>query len=693
MSDIASSTEARAARSTNRARELLAWGTAITSIALAMAWGITVLVTGELTDEPHNVVLAIAATAGFAVVGAMIAARTGNAVGWCLLGVTAAFGVFVAFGAYATYSYGIAEEPLPAGDVAAWIASVGFSLSLMFIGAIPILFPDGRPRWRWLWIAYRVAMVVTLAGFSILPGRLTTFTEAGPPNPFAVPAWEDVVGTILAVSGPALLAGSFLGVVSVIVRYRRARGDERQQIRWFVYVGLIATVLVAITITIEVAFGQRRTSFEAFLVDLSSFVFFAFLLLGIPAAIGVSILKYHLYDLDLVFRKTLVAGAMAVLFTAVYAVVVGIGSQLFDSTALSFVAAAGLALAFQPVLTRTRRLVDRFVYGSRATPYEVLSRFTAHVGEEYAGDDLLDRMVAVLGNGTGARSASVWLHVGGEMRRAASWPPDDSHPDVAPDDAVLVLDRGEILGALSVEMPASDPLDPTRERLVHDLASQAGLVLRNVRLIEELRASRQRLVAAQDQERRKIERNIHDGAQQQLVAISVKLRLLQQLAERDPTAAAALAEQLRDDATQALDDLRDLARGIYPPVLADSGLAAALDAQARRSVLRVDVSADGIGRYPQEIESAIYFCCLEALQNVAKYAEATRVDLRLSQRDGRIVFEIEDDGRGFDAATAERGSGLQGMADRLDAIGGTLDVRSSPGAGTTVIGSAKVTRG
>jgi signal transduction histidine kinase len=404
----------------------------------------------------------------------------------------------------------------------------------------------------------------------------------------------------------------------------------------------------------------------------------------------VAILKYRLYDLDVVVRKTLVATAMAVVFTGAYAIVVGIGSQLFDSAALSFVAAAGLALAFQPVLARTRQLVDRIVYGSRATPYEVLSRFTAHVGEGYASDDVLQRMAGILGTGTGARTASVWLRIGGEMRRAASWPDGADPPVTVPGDAVHVEHRGETLGALSVEMPSSDPLDGTRERLIRDLASQAGLVLRNVRLIEELRASRQRLVAAQDEERRKIERNIHDGAQQQLVALTVKLRLLQQVAARDATAAAAMAEQLREDASHALEDLRDLARGIYPPILADRGLVAALQAQAARSVLEVDVVADGIGRYPQEVESAIYFCCLEALQNVAKYAAASRVTLDLSEREARVRFEVRDDGRGFDASTAERGSGLQGMADRLDAIGGTLEVRSQPGAGTTVAGSVPI---
>jgi signal transduction histidine kinase len=220
---------------------------------------------------------------------------------------------------------------------------------------------------------------------------------------------------------------------------------------------------------------------------------------------------------------------------------------------------------------------------------------------------------------------------------------------------------------------------------VDDLAAQAGAVVRNVRLIEELRASRQRLVAAQDEERRRIERNIHDGAQQQLVALSVKLRLLEQVAAKDPTKANELASQLQTDATEALDDLRDLARGIYPPLLADRGLAAAIEAQARKSPLPVTVASDGTGRYSQDIEAAVYFCCLEALQNVAKYAEATHAEVRLSAVDGSLSFEVIDDGRGFDPDVA-RGSGLQGMSDRLDALGGTLAIISRPGAGTSVVG-------
>jgi signal transduction histidine kinase len=223
--------------------------------------------------------------------------------------------------------------------------------------------------------------------------------------------------------------------------------------------------------------------------------------------------------------------------------------------------------------------------------------------------------------------------------------------------------------------------------LVSDLASQAGLVLRNVRLIEELKASRQRLVAAQDEERRRLERNLHDGAQQQLVALSVKVRLAQQLTSRDPDGATAMLEDVQTDANDALENLRQLARGIYPPLLADKGLVTALEAQVRRAAIPVQVRDDGVGRYGQDVEAAVYFSCLEALQNVAKYAEATQAEIVLTNGDGVLRFEVSDDGVGFDPDRTGYGTGLQGIADRLAALEGSVEIRSAPGRGTTVTGS------
>ena len=292
----------------------------------------------------------------------------------------------------------------------------------------------------------------------------------------------------------------------------------------------------------------------------------------------------------------------------------------------------------------------------------------------------------------------------------ASWPDEPELPEAVPleggdamprlPDADLVepvQHRGELLGALSLVKPRGDDVRPAERQLLRDLASQAGLVLRNVRLTEDLRVrlvelqeSRQRLVTAQDEERRRLERNIHDGAQQQLVALSVKARLLKTLTRKDRGKAEELADQLQADTQDALQDLRDLARGIYPPLLADQGLAAALEAQARKAAVRVEIQPDGIGRYPQEAEATAYFCVLEALQNAAKYADPTSVEVRLHEEDGALRFVVTDDGAGFDVATTPRGAGLQNMADRVEALGGELSIVSAPGSGTTVTGRIPV---
>jgi signal transduction histidine kinase len=258
---------------------------------------------------------------------------------------------------------------------------------------------------------------------------------------------------------------------------------------------------------------------------------------------------------------------------------------------------------------------------------------------------------------------------------------------------VEVRHQGGLLGALSVNKRRGESLTPIEEKLVDDLAHQAGLVLKNVGLsadlqarLDELRASRQRLVSAQDVERRRLERNLHDGAQQHLVALKVKLGLAEMLLTRDPAKAAEALEQLKGDADDALETLRDLARGIYPPLLADKGLVVALESQARKATLLVRVEAEGVERYAQDVEATVYFCVLEALQNVQKYARASEV-VRLRDGEGTLAFEVEDDGAGFDAATVRKGAGLTNMNDRVDALGGRVEIRSRPGTGTCVAGA------
>jgi signal transduction histidine kinase len=210
------------------------------------------------------------------------------------------------------------------------------------------------------------------------------------------------------------------------------------------------------------------------------------------------------------------------------------------------------------------------------------------------------------------------------------------------------------------------------------------------RQAEELRASRSRIVATADAERRKIERNLHDGAQQHLVALAVNLRLAKDLLGDDPATASEMLDALAADVKETIQELRDLAHGIYPPLLRDSGVVEALRAAASRSPLAVDVDADGMGRFPSEIEAAIYFCCLEALQNAAKHAPDARVAVKVWEESGGLLFSVTDDGPGFDVEVAQQGHGFTNMSDRLGAIGGTIRWESSPGHGSTVRGSVPI---
>jgi signal transduction histidine kinase len=261
---------------------------------------------------------------------------------------------------------------------------------------------------------------------------------------------------------------------------------------------------------------------------------------------------------------------------------------------------------------------------------------------------------------------------------------------------------GELLGLIVAQRPVTaDAFSAEDDRVLTELARQIGLAVHNARLdtelqttldelrkqADELRESRARIVAGGDAERRRLERDLHDGAQQHLVAMAVSLRLTRDILADDPEAAAEMLDQLGSDVRDTIQELRELAHGIYPPLLADRGLGEALTAAGYRSPLPVAVAAERLGRYGPEIEAAIYFCCLEALQNAAKHAAGAHVQVRVWEEAGGLLFSVSDDGPGFDADVARRGHGFVNMADRLGSIGGTVRWESRPGHGSRVAGS------
>jgi signal transduction histidine kinase len=662
-----------------------------TVVFLALAWSVPKL-PNEFGFKGYAIAYALV-VGGLGVV--LADRRPSNPIGWifCALGVIA--GTMALTTEYARWALIHDGGRPPGGLYAAWLQEWVWIPLIVGLGVVGWIFPEGRflsRRWRTAMVVACAVAAVPMVVNALLP-RLTIF--AGFDNPVGLD--EPWVQGAANASAGLVLPVLFGGAAAATVRYRRRSGDERQQIKWLLLavmaVGLVLTYY-GILLGIILATGTDPSHGAVWPEYLAIASF-----LAVPISVAFGVLKYRLYDIDVVINKAVVYAVLAVFITGVYLTVVVAAGSLTgyaSNPVLSGIAAAIVALAFQPARRGAQRLANRLVYGERATPYEVLAQLGDRLAGEYAADDVLDRIAAAVAGGIGADRVVVWLNSSGEVRPAAVWPEGAPAAPIAASVAALTATedgmrsfpvrlQGEILGAIGVHKPASDPLTPADEKLVGDLAAQAGLVLRNARLIEELRASRRRLVEAQDEERRKIERNLHDGAQQQLVALTVQLGLLERQAE-DPDTVRASATRLKDALQDALDELRALARGIYPPLLADQGLAAALEAQSRKAAVPTTIESDGIGRYPREIESAVYFCALEALQNVAKYADATSAVVRLGERDGRLEFEIADDGRGFDTTATSYGTGMQGMVDRLDAIGGTLEVSSESGRGTMVLG-------
>ena len=699
-----------------RVAALIAAGVAVLGAAGTIALVVVNASTIKSPDaaDPISIVMPLT----FAVVGALVAIRQPrNATGWLFLVIAVVEGLDGIADQYARLGLVTHPGSVPGPRWGLWFfnATFGVVWPAGAAAALLMVMPNGHlPSRRWLPLA---VVNVVVSAFVVIflallaPITVTVTGTAGPAlrNPTGVAAFA-----VFQQAGMVFFIG--LGIVvaaatAPFIRLRRARGDERLQLKWIAYAVLVTAVATA---GVSVA-GVFATSAAATELNIASTVVIAIGFgAALPVAAGVAILRYRLFDIDVVISRTLVYGSLAALITAVYiGIAVGFGTLAGSggkpNLALSIVATAIVAIGFQPARERLQRLANRLVYGTRSTPYEVLSQFSSQVAETFAADEVLPRMARVLQEGTGAEAATVWLRGGGELRPAATEPAgvvayepvsmrDGALPDLpGATRAIAVRHQGELLGALSLVKRRGESLTPMEEKLLDDLAGQAGLVLKNVGLtadlqqrLAELRASRQRLVSAQDEERRRLERNLHDGAQQHLVALKVKLGLAEMLTGREPDRARATLQELKGDADEALETLRDLARGIYPPLLAERGLVTALEAQARKATHPVTVDAGGIGRYPQDVEATVYFCVLEALQNVQKYAHATQATIRLHEDHATLRFMVEDDGCGFDVAHAARGAGLTNMTDRLDALGGRLEVSSVAGRGSVVAGTLRV---
>jgi signal transduction histidine kinase len=601
------------------------------------------------------------------------------------------------------------------------LASVAALVRPLAAGLLPAValhlivgLPDGdltsRPRRVAVAVAYAAGVALGLALWAQRP---------------ALPLWPVVAAGVLAVAA---------GVPASHRRFLATRGTERQRMEWLGLAVVVVAEAALVVTALRVLAGWPRHVPEV-VGALSVLVPLALAAGASPRLVG---------RVDRLLAHTVSLAGLSGLVVAVYLVVVlGLGELPTQRERalllLSMAAAAVCALLYHPARERLSQTANRLVYGERSAPDEALRSFGTRLSRAIPLEELLLQLAESLHKTMGLEAAEVWTGSQGLLERAASVP--DRGPAglaVGPAEAPVVaragicgpawlavwlpslLDgrqdatiriapvahSGELLGLLVVVRRADERFSEEDERVLAELARQVGLALHNVRLdsalqasldelrrkAEELQASRARIVAAADAERRRIERNLHDGAQQRLVALAVKLRLATRLVA-DPEQTRGMLEELRDELKDAVEELRSLAHGIYPPLLMDQGLAAALGSAAQRTTIPTRLEAEAIGRYPSEVEAAAYFCCLEALQNAMKHAgPAATAVVRVWEEAGALRFAVTDDGAGFAPAAKGGGSGFVNMRDRLGAIGGWLRVESSPGAGTSVLGVLPLAR-
>lgn len=645
-------------------------------------------------------VIAFAATGGLITIS-----RPEHPIGW----VFSSLG-FLAFATFVPTLVALGYYP-PGSTTAAWMTTAsdaGNTVTMaMLVPLAALLFPNGRwisPRWRWaVWVAPVVAVIGGAAAL-IRGGWGGDPVQAIYPSPLAG-SHAGLGEALSTLFWPLLVLIWTTGAAALILRFRRSTGVERRQLKWLALAGLLFGVGLPVALLSDSAglsIGDLSVSTLILSVTMALF----------PASAGIAILRHGLYDIDVVISRTMTAGALLAFITAVYVgVVVGVGALVGSGTesnlALQVVATALVAVLFQPVRQRLQRWVNRLVLGKRATPYEVLSAFSRQ-GARASDQAALPGIARLVADGTGADAAVVWLQVAERMEPVAAYPDhievdpvsasNGQLPDLPGSLVVPVRHDGELLGALMADKKRGEQVSEQDEEILIRLAASVGVALRNARLTAELRArledleeSRHRIVAAQDEARRQLEHDLHEGAQQQLVGLKIRLGAIRRAASAtDAPKTEALVGQIIDDADAAMETLRDLARGIYPPLLESEGLASALEAQARKAVLPITVHAAGVGRFSREAESAVYFCVLEALNNVSKYANARSAFIRVDHKDGVLRFLVEDDGDGFDTGSVTMGSGVVGMRDRIDTVGGTLDVASRPGHGTAVRGEVPI---
>jgi signal transduction histidine kinase len=555
--------------------------------------------------------------------------------------------------------------------------------------AVFATFPDGKyqrsyERWivRGLPAAFLPLVLLYLLGTQRIDTSQFGWLPLDAPSPLYVPGLDPIGAAAGAVIGAALLV-VVPALALLLLRYRRFGSDQRRQIKWPLY----ALAISAISL-VFLAFGPAPPAIPFWIAAVQYVGTMAL----VPAGLALGIVMYRGLDIDDVIRRSVVYGALWAVIAVAYVVVaatfgIAVGQRV--PLALAVLLAIVATLFFLPARRRLERFADRVVFGPRLTGYELISQLGVRLQSTVATEDVAGSVAAAVLAGLGAS----WVQVMLDRPERTTVASAGTAPGIAgvTELSAPLVQGDRVVGVIECGPKIDGRYNTADQELLNTFGRQAALAVRNSQLaaelsknVDELAASRARLVQAEELERRRLERDLHDGVQQELVGVLARLGLARNQLRRDRDLAENTLREAQIDAQRALEGLQELARGIHPAILTDRGLVEAVEERATRMPVPVEVHANGLGggaRFPLETEGAAYFFVSEGLANIIKYASASRVFVRFHAELGQLVVEVKDDGRGFDPARIKK-SGLRGLEDRISALGGRVEVISRPGQGT-----------
>ncbi|WP_129666389.1 histidine kinase [Phytoactinopolyspora endophytica] len=628
----------------------------------------------DLTQSLADGIVIVLAMVSASTVGAGLAMRRPrHPVGWLFLALGGVMAVGSALTGYASYGALARPGSLPLADVVGVVVDGGFVVWFVLIALIFHLTPDGRPLSR-RWAVLMWATVVS-GGVSLL-ASLVSEGEFDPPleslrNPIAVSGLDAVSENVGGAADMAAALGVLVGAVSLLARYRRATGLARRQLLWLAPAAVLIPVFVAASFVASYANDAAVLGIVAGL--------FVVLL---PLMTALAITRYHLFDVDRILSRALTYVLVTAVLAATYiVVVVAVGAAAGGSQLSAVVATLAAVSVAGPAYRRLQAMVDRRFNRRRFEAVRTVRAYVRDPTPDVTVEHVLRQAV---------RDPTLRVAYWVDGRR--EWVTSQGRAVQPGSDDVELTGHDRPIARVGFDCAGTPrPLVEAVVAAARPELDNAGLRAAIALQLVEVRESRARIVAAADASRREIERNLHDGAQQHLVAMAVKVGLLARLAGDDPAAVRSMLQELRAEIQVTVDELRELAHGIYPPLLRDHGLGEALRHAASRAALPTTVAVQTQRRFDAGAEAAVYFCCLEAMQNAGKYAGATASIVVRVRVDGSApVFEVCDDGAGFDPGHGAESHGFVNMRDRVGALGGTLSVQSRPGHGTVVRGDIPV---